>query len=296
MDSLSIDLLREIFQKLDAVMLCRLSEVSKDFRVAADDDSVWDTAHGFTKGRSFVTLMELGALSLSKTEECNAAAHIASISEFDGSTEDESDDAIARRNRAYEAWDAAHGFTKQRSSEILFELGILSLSKSEEVIACSCAHLNSEFDGSTEDESDDAIGRRDRANAAWETAQNEQRIIRRMHAIAYRMLRVPKKLRVVAADALVHYYKVTQCIDSILKGTPRCSDDDIFAAAYRDLNRKRLEAEQALIAADADVMKWEHSFVDRRRWASFTPAFCCTQKPWGSSPSLENLEHRWMFE
>jgi len=233
MDSLSIDLLRAIFQELDAVMLCRLPKVSKDFRVAADDDCVWNTAHGFTKGQSFVILLELGTLSLSKSEECSAAAFIASNSEFDGSTEDESDDAIGRRNRAYEAWDAA---------------------------------------------------------------QNEQRIIRRMHTIAYRMLRVPKKLRVVAADALVHYYKVTQCIDSILKGTPRCSDDDIFAAAYRDLNNKRTEAEHALIAADVDVMKWEKSFVDHRRWASFTPAFCCTQKPWGSSPPLENLEHRWMFE
>jgi len=248
MDSLSIDLLREIFQELDAVMLCRLAKVSKNFRDAADEDRVWDTAHGFTKQRSSEILFELGTLSLYKTEECNAAAHIASISEFDGSTEDESDDAIGRRDRAYEA---------------------------------------------------------------WETAQNEQRIIRRMHAIAYRMLRVPKKLRVVAADALVHYYKVTQCIDSILKGVPRCADDDTFAAAYRDLNRKRTEAEHALKDADADVKKWEHSFVDHKRCSftfapaycvsmrcssTYTAAFCCAQQPWGTSPPLENLEQSWMYE
>jgi hypothetical protein len=234
MDSLSTDLLRAIFQELDAVMLCRLSTVSKDCRVAADDDSVWDTAHGFAKGRSFLILTELGALSLSKTEECNAAATIASNSEFDGSTEDESDDAIGRRNRAYEA---------------------------------------------------------------WETAQNEKRIIRRTHAIAYRMLRVPKKLRVAAADALVHYYKVAQCIDSILKGVPRCSDDDIFATAYRDLNLKLTEAESALIDANADVKKWEHAFVDHIRCSStYTSAFCCAQKPWGNSPPLEILENRWTFE
>jgi hypothetical protein len=234
MDSLSTDLLRVIFQELDAVMLCRLSTVSKDCRVAADDDSVWDTAHGFAKGRSFLILTELGVLSLSKTHECNAAATIAS---------------------------------------------------------------NSEFDGSTEDESDDAIGRRDRAYEAWETAQNEKKIIRRTHAIAYRMLRVPKKLRVAAADALVHYYKVTQCIDSILKGVPRCSDDDTFASAYRDLNLKRTEAEHALIDADVDVKKWEHAFAGHRRCSStYTPAFCCAQQPWGTSPPLENLEHRWMFE
>ena len=236
MDSLSINLLRAIFQELDAVMLCRLAKVSKDCRVAADDDCVWETVHGFTKGQSFVILLELGVLSLSKTEECNAAAHIASISEFDGSTEDEPDDAIGRRNRAYEA---------------------------------------------------------------WETAQNEQRIIRRTHAIAYRMLRVPKKLRVVAADALVRYYKVTQCIDSILKGMPRCSDDDIFAAAYRDLNLKRTEAEHALIDADVNVRNWENSFSKCgcvSHSSTYTPAFCCTQQPWGTSPPLENLEQSWMYE
>jgi hypothetical protein len=248
MNSLSTDLLRAIFQELDAVMLCRLSSVSKDCRVAADDDSVWDAVHGFAKGKSFEILLELGALSLSKTEECNAAATIASNSEFDGSTEDESEDAIGRRDRAYEAWD---------------------------------------------------------------TLQTEQRIIRRTHAIAYRMLRVPKKLRVAAADALVHYYKVTQCIDSILKGVPRCSDDDIFAAAYRDLNRKRTEAEHALIDADSNVKKWEHSFVDHKRCSftfapaycvstrcssTYTASFCCAQQPWGTSPPLENLEQSWIYE
>jgi hypothetical protein len=248
MDSLSTDLLRAIFQELDAVMLCRLSTLSKDFRVAADDDSVWETVNGFAKGRSWEILLELGVLSLSKTEECNAAATIASNSEFDGSTEDDIDDAISRRDRAY---------------------------------------------------------------AAWETAQNEKRIIQRTHAIAYRMLRVPKKLRVAAADALVHYYKVAQCIDSILKGIPRCSDDDTFAAAYRDLNLKLIEAEHALIDANADVKKWEHAFVDHKRCSftfapaycvstrcssTYTPAFCCAQKPWGNSPPLEILEHRWTFE
>ena len=234
MDSLSTDLLGAIFQELDAVMLCRLSTVSKVFRVAADEDCVWDAAHGFTKQRSLDTLSELGALSCAKNEECMAAAFLANNSEFGGSTEDDSEDAISRRDHAFEA---------------------------------------------------------------WETAQNEKRIIWRTHAIAYRMLRVPKKLRVAAADALVHYYKVAQCIDSILKGIPRCSDDDTFAAAYRDLNLKLIEAEHALVDANADVKKWEHAFVDHIRCAStYTPAFCCAQKPWGNSPSLEILEHRWTFE
>lgn len=236
MDSLSTDLLCAIFQKLDAVMLCRLSKVSKDFRVAADEDCVWNAAHGFTKKRSLDTLSELGALSCSKNEECTAAAFVASNSEYDGSTEDETDDAIGRRDRAYEAWDKL---------------------------------------------------------------QQERHVIQRKHAIAYRMLRVPKKLRVVAADALVHYYKVTECIDSILKGMPRCADDDAFASAYRDLNLKRTEAEHALIDADVDVRKWENAFSKCgcvRCSSTYTPAFCCTQQPWGTSPSLENLVQSWMYE
>jgi hypothetical protein len=125
------------------------------------------------------------------------------------------------------------------------------------------------------------------------------------------MLRVPKKLRVAAADALVHYYKVTECIDSILKGIPRRADDDVFDSAYRDLNRKRTEAEHALIDANADVKKWERSFADNIRCSftfapaycvstrcssTYTPAFCCAQKPWGTSPPLENLEQSWMYE
>jgi hypothetical protein len=236
MDSLSIDLLRAIFQELDPVMLCRLAKVSKDFRVAADEDCVWNAAHGFTKQRSLATLVELSALSGSKDDECMAAASVASNSEYEGSSEDDTDDAISRRDRAYEAWDKL---------------------------------------------------------------QQERHVVQRMHAIAYRMLRVPKKLRVVAADALVHYYKVTQCIDFILKGVPRCSDDDTFASAYRDLNLKRTEAEHALIDADVDVRKWENAFSKCgcvSHSSTYTPAFCCTQQPWGTSPPLENLEQSWMYE
>jgi hypothetical protein len=236
MDSLSIDLLRAIFQELDAVMLCRLSKVSKNFRVAADEDCVWNAAHGFTKWRSWEILSELGSLSGSKDDECMAAAFVASNSEYEGSEDDDTDDAISRRDRAYEAWDKL---------------------------------------------------------------QQERHVIQRMHAIAYRMLRVPKKLRVVAADALVHYYKVTQCIDFILKGVPRCSDDDTFTSAYRDLNLKRTEAEHALIDADVDVRKWENAFSKCgcvSHSSTYTPAFCCTQQPWGTSPPLENLEQSWMYE
>jgi hypothetical protein len=52
MEKLSSDLLHLIFQELDGMTLCRLSQVSKDFRVVADDDGAWNVAHGFTKRRS----------------------------------------------------------------------------------------------------------------------------------------------------------------------------------------------------------------------------------------------------
>ncbi len=52
MEKLSSDLLHLIFQELDGMTLCRLSQVSKDFHVVADDDGVWNVAHGFTKRRS----------------------------------------------------------------------------------------------------------------------------------------------------------------------------------------------------------------------------------------------------
>jgi hypothetical protein len=166
-------------------------------------------------------------------------------------------------------------------------------------MAAAFVASNSEYEGSSEDDTDDAISRRDRAYEAWDKLQQERHVVQRMHAIAYRMLRVPKKLRVVAADALVHYYKVTQCIDFILKGVPQCSDDDAFASAYRDLNLKRTEAEHALIVADVNVRNWENSFSKCgcvSYSSTYTPAFCCTQQPWGTSPPLENLEQSWMYE
>ena len=52
MEKLSSDALHTIFQELDATTLCRLAQVSKDFQLVADSNSVWDIAHGFTKERS----------------------------------------------------------------------------------------------------------------------------------------------------------------------------------------------------------------------------------------------------
>lgn len=47
-----------IFQELDAVTLCVVSQVSKDFQVAADSDSTWTYVHGFTKSETSNVITE----------------------------------------------------------------------------------------------------------------------------------------------------------------------------------------------------------------------------------------------
>ncbi len=49
MDALPCDLLVKTFKELDPTSLCRLSQVSKAFRVPADADEVWLVSHGFRK-------------------------------------------------------------------------------------------------------------------------------------------------------------------------------------------------------------------------------------------------------
>lgn len=58
MDKLSDDLLRAIFQELDAVTLLTLSQVSKDFQIAADSDFTWKCVHGFTRKQSMTVIAE----------------------------------------------------------------------------------------------------------------------------------------------------------------------------------------------------------------------------------------------
>lgn len=49
MDTLPCDLLVKTCKELDPISLCRLSRVSKAFRVPSEDDEVWIAAHGFRK-------------------------------------------------------------------------------------------------------------------------------------------------------------------------------------------------------------------------------------------------------
>jgi len=58
MEKLSDDLLRAIFQELDAVTLLTLSQVSKEFQFAADSDSTWKRVHGFTRKQSMTVIAE----------------------------------------------------------------------------------------------------------------------------------------------------------------------------------------------------------------------------------------------
>ena len=46
MDTLSLDLLGQVFKNLDAFTLCQLAKVSKDFSTVAYDDDVWIEVHG----------------------------------------------------------------------------------------------------------------------------------------------------------------------------------------------------------------------------------------------------------
>ncbi len=59
MENLSGDLLFSIFRELDAATLCILSQVSKDFNVAADNDDAWVAVHGFSKTSSRVIIAKL---------------------------------------------------------------------------------------------------------------------------------------------------------------------------------------------------------------------------------------------
>lgn len=49
MEKLSSDLLGLVFQHLDALSLCRLVKVSKDFAIVAGSDYIWIEAHGSKK-------------------------------------------------------------------------------------------------------------------------------------------------------------------------------------------------------------------------------------------------------
>ena len=51
-------MLEAIFQELDAVTLLMLSQVSKDFQILADSNSVWNIAHGFTRKQSMSIITE----------------------------------------------------------------------------------------------------------------------------------------------------------------------------------------------------------------------------------------------
>lgn len=49
MDTLPCDLMVKTFKELDPISLCRLTQVSKAFRVPSEADEVWLVAHGFRK-------------------------------------------------------------------------------------------------------------------------------------------------------------------------------------------------------------------------------------------------------
>ncbi len=220
MEMLSCDVLCLIFQELDGVTLCRIAQVSKDFRIVSDEDRVWDVAHGFTKGKSLEILSELGALVNTQNEKCLSAS-----------------------------FELRHSF-------------------------CSKKYEN------------------------WSVFEEELRITQARQLVGYRMLRVPKKLRTLASDALVYYHRLNRCIDAILVNAEHGDYDSYFSDARHELYCKRADAQQALADSNEDILDWENSFADCRelRSMSYSLAFCCTHQPWGISPSLETLENLELYE
>ena len=85
MDNLSSDLLGMVFKQLDALTLCNLAKVSKDFAVVANSDDIWIEAHGSQKldtkllllrlttelNTSRVTCEQIGVVALAAISDCN---------------------------------------------------------------------------------------------------------------------------------------------------------------------------------------------------------------------------------
>jgi len=84
MDTLPQDLLLKTFKELDPRSLCRLSQVSKAFRVPAESEEVWLVAHGWQKKFSRTLKMwlstrvnhETGTLNEVDTGVGNLTAHV----------------------------------------------------------------------------------------------------------------------------------------------------------------------------------------------------------------------------
>ena len=86
MDNLSSDLLGLVFKHLDALTLCNLAKVSKDFAVVANSDDIWIEAHGSQKldtkllllllttelNTSRVTCEQIGVVALAAISDCNS--------------------------------------------------------------------------------------------------------------------------------------------------------------------------------------------------------------------------------
>ena len=86
MEKLSLDLLGLVFQHLDALTLCNLAKVSKDFAGVANGDYIWIEAHGSKKidaMAAIATLTEeldisrdicehVGAAALAAISDCNS--------------------------------------------------------------------------------------------------------------------------------------------------------------------------------------------------------------------------------
>ena len=112
MDNLSSDLLGLVFKQLDALTLCNLAKVSKDFAVVANSDDIWIEVHGSQKMDSKIaiaalttelnasreTCEQVGVVALAAISDCNSDPFRDSESEYR---------ARARADAARKAWSRA---------------------------------------------------------------------------------------------------------------------------------------------------------------------------------------------
>lgn len=105
MEKLSLDLLGLVFQHLDALTLCNLAKVSKDFSDIANSDYIWIEAHGSKKIdaiAAIATLTEELDISRDICEHVGTAA-LAAISDCNSDPFRDSDSEYSARVRAHAA-------------------------------------------------------------------------------------------------------------------------------------------------------------------------------------------------
>jgi len=132
MDNLSSDLLGLVFKQLDALTLCNLAKVSKDFAVVANSDDIWIEVHGSQKMDSKIaiaalttelnasreTCEQVGVVALAAISDCNSDPFRDAESEYR---------ARARADAARKAWNRAGDLVDKNTLHLSIGYRVLGL-------------------------------------------------------------------------------------------------------------------------------------------------------------------------